>query len=124
MGTANGVGITARGATPNSEVALMKLPIPTIQFAVADANGIPLARMLSRSKIKSVARARQEAMFLVRELRSDQSLPQIARAFDRLDHTTVLHAVVETGKRAAVDPEVVKRLDLARMALLREVTAG
>ena len=39
-----------------------------------------------------VSRARQLAMYLTREL-TDLSLPEIARAFNRRDHTTVMHAI-------------------------------
>jgi chromosomal replication initiator protein len=69
-----------------------------IQEAVAAKLGLSPDDILSPSRTAPVARARQLAMYLTREL-TDLSLPAIAQVFNRRDHTTVLHAIrrVERG---------------------------
>jgi chromosomal replication initiator protein len=65
--------------------------LDAIQDAVCAVNGITREDLLSAKRSPKVARSRQVAMFMAREL-TGLSLTEIARAFDR-DHTTVLHAV-------------------------------
>jgi chromosomal replication initiator protein len=65
--------------------------LEAIQDAVCSVLGVSRTELISPRRTPRVARARQLAMYLSRELTS-LSLAQIARAFDR-DHTTVLHAV-------------------------------
>jgi chromosomal replication initiator protein len=74
--------------------------IEAIQDAVGSVLGVSRADMLSSRRTPQVARARQLAMYLTRELTS-LSLAQIAREFGR-DHTTVLHAVRAVAGR--LDP--------------------
>jgi chromosomal replication initiator protein len=62
-----------------------------IQYAVASHYGIPVQEMWSERKARSVARPRQIAMYLAREL-TGYSLPRIGRCFGYRDHTTVMHA--------------------------------
>ena len=69
-----------------------------IQAAVAARLGVTREAMLSSSRTAPVARARQLAMYLTREL-TDLSLPAIAVAFNRRDHTTVMHAIKRVEKR-------------------------
>jgi len=68
-----------------------------IQEAVSSVLGVPRSDLVSARRTARIARARQLAMYLARELTS-LSLAQIAREFDR-DHTTVLHAVRSVSKR-------------------------
>jgi chromosomal replication initiator protein len=65
--------------------------IDNIQKTVAEYFKIKLADLLSKSRLRHIARARQVAMALSKEL-TNHSLPQIAEAFGGRDHTTVLHA--------------------------------
>lgn len=65
--------------------------VAAIQDAVGAVLGVPRAALLSTQRTPRVARARQLAMFLAREL-TPLSLAQIAREFGR-DHSTVLHAL-------------------------------
>ena len=65
--------------------------LEAIQDAVGSVLGVSRTDLLSARRTPRIARARQLAMYLSREL-TPLSLAQIARAFDR-DHTTVLHAV-------------------------------
>ena len=61
-----------------------------IQKVVADYYSLPLRTMLSDSKKRTIARARQMAMALSREL-TGRSLPELGEAYGR-DHSTVLNA--------------------------------
>jgi len=64
--------------------------IPNIQKTVAQHYNLTVASLLSRSRTQTVARARQIAMALAKELTAD-SLPNIGKHFGK-NHTTVLHA--------------------------------
>jgi chromosomal replication initiator protein len=65
--------------------------IENIQKTVADYYKVRMADMLSKRRSRSVARPRQVAMALAKELTS-HSLPEIGDAFGGRDHTTVMHA--------------------------------
>ncbi len=67
------------------------ISITNIQKAVADYYGLQLKEMLGKKRTRSLARPRQVAMALAKEL-TDHSLPEIGMAFEGRDHTTVLHA--------------------------------
>jgi chromosomal replication initiator protein len=66
--------------------------IDNIQKTVADYYKIKMADILSKRRSRSVARPRQVAMALAKEL-TNHSLPEIGNAFGGRDHTTVIHAV-------------------------------
>lgn len=65
--------------------------IDNIQKTVADYYKIKMAELLSKKRNRFLARARQMAMALAKEL-TNHSLPEIGEAFGGRDHTTVLHA--------------------------------
>lgn len=67
------------------------ITIDNIQKTVAEYYKIKLADLLSKRRSRSVARPRQLAMALAKEL-TNHSLPEIGDAFGGRDHTTVLHA--------------------------------
>jgi chromosomal replication initiator protein len=67
------------------------ITIPNIQKTVADYYQVRLSDLLSESRKRSLARPRQLAMALAREL-TEHSLPEIGEAFGGRDHTTVMHA--------------------------------
>ena len=67
------------------------ITIPNIQKTVADYYQLRLSELLSKKRSRSVARPRQMAMSLAKEL-TEHSLPEIGDAFGGRDHTTVLHA--------------------------------
>ena len=71
--------------------------VEAIQEAVAMVLGITREQLLSSSRTPRVAKARQLAMYLTREL-TTLSLAQISRAFSR-DHSTVLHAIRSVSNR-------------------------
>jgi chromosomal replication initiator protein len=65
--------------------------IANIQKVVADYYGLQIKDLLSKRRTRSLARPRQVAMALAKEL-TEHSLPEIGDAFAGRDHTTVLHA--------------------------------
>ncbi len=67
------------------------ITVDNIQKTVADYYKVRMADLLSKRRSRSVARPRQVAMALAKELTS-HSLPEIGDAFGGRDHTTVLHA--------------------------------
>jgi chromosomal replication initiator protein len=81
-----------------------------IQAVVAERMGVTLEQLLSPSRAGAVARARQIAMFLTREL-TDLSLPAIAEAFNRRDHTTVMHAIKRVTERSALDASLNRTIE-------------
>jgi chromosomal replication initiator protein len=113
--------LSASTATADSvEQALPAAALPTpqgdkpdvrrIQEAVAERLGISLDVILSPSRSAPVARARQLAMFLTREL-TDLSLPAIAGAFNRRDHTTVMHAIRRVERSALEDASLSRAVE-------------
>jgi len=69
-----------------------QVSIDNIQRTVADYYNIKLGDLLSKRRNRMIARPRQVAMALAKEL-TNHSLPEIGDAFGGRDHTTVLHAV-------------------------------
>ena len=72
-------------------VLTRQVSIENIQKTVADYYKIKVSEMYSKKRFRSVARPRQVAMALAKEL-THQSLPEIGESFGGRDHTTVLHA--------------------------------
>ena len=92
-----------------------RVTIDEIQKRVAEHYNIRLADMHSARRARAVARPRQVAMYLCKQL-TPRSLPEIGRKFGGRDHTTVMHAVrkieeLRTSDRAmAEDIELLKRM--------------
>jgi chromosomal replication initiator protein len=91
--------------------------IENIQKTVADYFKLRVADLLSKRRTRSIARPRQLAMALAKELTS-HSLPEIGDAFGGRDHTTVLHGC----RRISSLREQEKRVDEDYMNLLRTLT--
>ena len=91
--------------------------IENIQKTVADYFKLRVADLLSKRRSRSVARPRQLAMALAKEL-TNHSLPEIGDAFGGRDHTTVLHGC----RRIAALRETEKRVDEDYLNLLRTLT--
>src|SRR5579859_2067620 len=89
--------------------------VPNIQKIVADYYQVRLQDLLSKRRVRSLARPRQIAMALSKEL-TEHSLPEIGEAFGGRDHTTVLHAcrtikkLCETDTRMRQDWEQLIRI--------------
>ena len=91
--------------------------IENIQKTVAEYFKIRVADLLSKSRSRSVARPRQVAMALAKEL-TNHSLPEIGDAFGGRDHTTVLHGCRRIEELRSTD----KRIDDDYLNLLRTLT--
>ncbi|RUL63317.1 chromosomal replication initiator protein DnaA [Dyella dinghuensis] len=76
--------------------------VPNIQKIVAEYFGVRLQDLLSKRRVRSLARPRQMAMALSKEL-TEHSLPEIGEAFGGRDHTTVLHACRTIRKLSETD---------------------
>ena len=91
--------------------------IDNIQKTVAEYYKIRVGDLLSKRRSRSVARPRQMAMALAKEL-TNHSLPEIGDAFGGRDHTTVLHGC----RRIAGLRETDKRIEEDYLNLLRTLT--
>ncbi|TCO82785.1 chromosomal replication initiator protein DnaA [Plasticicumulans lactativorans] len=81
------------------------ITIDNIQKTVAEYFKIRVADLNSPSRNRSLARPRQMAMALAKELTS-HSLPEIGNAFGGRDHTTVLHAIRKIAELQGEDPRI------------------
>jgi chromosomal replication initiator protein len=92
-----------------------RVTIEEIQKRVAEHYNIRLTDMSSPRRARNVARPRQVAMYLAKQLTS-RSLPEIGRRFGGRDHTTVMHAVsrvaelMQQDSAFAEDVELLKRM--------------
>ena len=91
--------------------------IENIQKTVADYFKLRVADLLSKRRSRSIARPRQIAMTLAKEL-TNHSLPEIGDAFGGRDHTTVLHGC----RRIKALRETEKRVNEDYLNLLRTLT--
>ena len=82
-----------------------RISIDEIQTQVAEHYRIRKAEMTSARRAREVARPRQVAMYLSKQL-TPKSLPDIGRRFGGRDHTTVIHAVRQIEKLRAADAEL------------------
>jgi chromosomal replication initiator protein len=83
--------------------------IDNIQRVVADYYKLKMSDLLSKRRSRSVARPRQVAMALAKEL-TNYSLPEIGESFGGRDHTTVLHACRKVKELESIDREVERDL--------------
>jgi len=90
--------------------------IEEIQKRVAEHYAIRLSDMHSARRARAVARPRQVAMYLSKQL-TTRSLPEIGRKFGGRDHTTVMHAVKRIEQLRATDAGFAEDIDLLRRML-------
>ena len=93
-----------------------QISVENIQKTVADFYKIKVADMYSKKRPASIARPRQIAMYLAKEL-TQKSLPEIGELFGGRDHTTVLHAVRKIGGDRAKDTELNQQLHVLEQTL-------
>tara|TARA_E500000318_G_scaffold92479_1_gene91129 strand:+ start:732 stop:2246 length:1515 start_codon:yes stop_codon:yes gene_type:complete len=93
-----------------------RVTVEEIQRQVANHFQIRLAEMHSARRSRAIARPRQVAMYLSKQLTS-QSLPDIGRKFGGRDHTTVLHAVRKVEELRGLDKQFNDDVDLLRRML-------
>ena len=82
-----------------------QISVENIQKAVADFYSIKVADMYSKRRPANIARPRQIAMFMAKEL-TQKSLPEIGELFGGRDHTTVLHAVRKIADERSHDGQL------------------
>ncbi len=88
-----------------------QISIENIQKTVADYFKIKVADMYSKKRTRILARPRQMAMYLAREL-TDLSYPEIGQSFGGRDHTTVLHACAKIEELKSADATLRKDYSL------------
>ena len=93
-----------------------RVTIEEIQKRVAEHYNIKLSEMSSERRARAVARPRQVAMFLSKQL-TQRSLPEIGRKFGGRDHTTVMHAVRKIEQLSESDPGIAEDLELLKRNL-------
>ena len=93
-----------------------QIGVENIQKTVADFYKIKVADMYSKKRPASIARPRQIAMYLAKDM-TKKSLPEIGELFGGRDHTTVLHAVRKIGAERGVNPELNQQLHVLEQTL-------
>ncbi len=82
-----------------------RITIDEIQKRVSEHFRIRQAEMVSARRAREVARPRQIAMYLAKQL-TPRSLPEIGRRFGGRDHTTVIHAVRQIERLRGIDTDI------------------
>ena len=93
-----------------------QISVENIQKTVADYYKIKIADMYSKKRPANIARPRQIAMYLAKEL-TQKSLPEIGELFGGRDHTTVLHAVRKIGGERQQMTELNQQLHVLEQTL-------
>ena len=93
-----------------------QISVENIQKTVADFFNIKVADMYSKKRPANIARPRQIAMYLAKEL-TQKSLPEIGELFGGRDHTTVLHAVRKISADRSKVPELNHELHVLEQTL-------
>jgi chromosomal replication initiator protein len=93
-----------------------RVTIDEIQKKVAEHYNIRVADMHSARRARAVARPRQVAMYLAKQLTA-RSLPEIGRKFGGRDHTTVMHAVRKVEELCGCDQSFGEDVELLRRML-------
>jgi chromosomal replication initiator protein len=93
-----------------------RVTIEEIQKRVAEHFNIRISDMHSARRARAVARPRQVAMYLAKQLTA-RSLPEIGRKFGGRDHTTVMHAVRKVEELRATDSGFSEDVELLRRML-------
>ena len=91
-------------------VQTRQISLENIQKCVADYYKIKVSEMYSKKRSRTVARPRQVAMALAKELTS-MSLPDIGDAFGGRDHTTVLHACRKIAELRSTNTDISRDFD-------------
>jgi chromosomal replication initiator protein len=93
-----------------------KLSIEEIQRKVAEHYNIRLSDMIGPKRLRNIARPRQVAMYLSKQL-TPRSLPEIGRRFGGRDHTTIMHGVRKIEELMTTDSQLADDLQLLRRLL-------
>ncbi len=93
-----------------------RITIDEIQRRVAEHYNVRITDMHSSRRARNVARPRQVAMYLSKQLTA-RSLPEIGRKFGGRDHTTVMHAVRKVEELIGEDPSFAQDVEVLRRTL-------
>jgi chromosomal replication initiator protein len=93
-----------------------QISVENIQKTVADFYKIKVADMYSKKRPASIARPRQIAMYLAKDM-TKKSLPEIGELFGGRDHTTVLHAVRKIADERQTNSELNQQLHVLEQTL-------
>ncbi len=93
-----------------------QISVENIQKTCADFYNIKVADMYSKKRPANIARPRQIAMYLAKEL-TQKSLPEIGELFGGRDHTTVLHAVRKIADERSKDAQLNHELHVLEQTL-------
>ncbi|RUS59735.1 chromosomal replication initiator protein DnaA [Pseudorhodobacter sp. E13] len=93
-----------------------KVTIEEIQRKVAEHYNIRLSDMIGPKRVRTIARPRQIAMYLAKQLTS-RSLPDIGRRFGGRDHTTIMHGVRKIEELMTADSQLADDLQMLKRLL-------
>ena len=93
-----------------------KVTIEEIQRRVADHYSVRLSDLIGPKRLRTIARPRQIAMYLAKQL-TPRSLPEIGRRFGGRDHTTIMHGVRRIEELMTTDSQMADDLQLLRRQL-------
>ena len=93
-----------------------KITIEEIQRKVSEHYSIRLSDMIGPKRLRTIARPRQVAMYLAKQL-TPRSLPEIGRRFGGRDHTTIIHGVRKIEDLMSIDSQLSDDLQLLKRIL-------
>lgn len=93
-----------------------RVTVEEIQRKVAEHYNIRLSDMIGPKRLRTIARPRQIAMYLAKQM-TTRSLPEIGRRFGGRDHTTIMHGVRKVEELAAQDTQMREDIDLLKRLL-------
>jgi chromosomal replication initiator protein len=93
-----------------------KVTIEEIQRKVAEHYNVRLSDLIGPKRMRTIARPRQVAMYLAKQL-TPRSLPEIGRRFGGRDHTTIMHGVRKIEELMATDSQLSDDLQMLRRLL-------
>ena len=115
-GEAISIGLAREALKDLLSLQNRQISVENIQKTVADFYKIKVAEMYSKRRPASIARPRQIAMYLAKEL-TQKSLPEIGELFGGRDHTTVLHAVRKVAQERTRLQELNQQLHVLEQTL-------
>ncbi len=93
-----------------------KVTVEEIQRRVSEHYNIRLSDLIGPRRVRTLARPRQIAMYLAKQL-TTRSLPEIGRRFGGRDHTTVMHGVRRIEELKAQDSQIAEDIEMLRRSL-------
>ncbi|MCR9149150.1 MAG: chromosomal replication initiator protein DnaA [Rhodobacteraceae bacterium] len=93
-----------------------KVTVEEIQRRVSEHYNIRLSDMIGPKRLRAIARPRQIAMYLAKQM-TTRSLPEIGRRFGGRDHTTIMHGIRKIEELRSTDSQLAEDLELLRRLL-------